>query len=118
MVDIYAYCNNITFTYEVNVCGPVIPLKPAPSQYSQHKPLPIFIIVGSAVGAFLLINLAVAIFIRRAYKKRKLQYIEIPTVPPIPMIKDVTVMERLGGGQFGEVYRGVVQVHKYLILMC
>ena len=79
----------------------------------------------SSVVAFIvvlfLVLLALFLYRRRKAKKQDPESIPMTTEPKktetIKAISDITIKERIGGGNFGDVYRGLWNVTSYIFLM-
>jgi hypothetical protein len=75
---------------------------------SKDYTLLISIVVPICAFAVLLIISILAIKTKRSHSTLNQNFMEL--IAKIPGIKDVIVLEKLGGGAFGEVYRGLVNV--------
>jgi hypothetical protein len=108
IVDIFAYCNNSTATNYALVCNPSPNPSPEPKPGKPSNTLIIILLVcATSLAVAIALGIIYAVY---RYKRRYSGYIEIGNLPTVRRIEDVLPLERLGEGNFGEVYRGVMEV--------
>jgi hypothetical protein len=88
-----------------------------PTSTTHHKDNSVLIAATVGVIVPVAIIVAASIFIWIAFRRRRARMTNSMALASIqsnaPIIQDVLVLERLGGGAFGDVYRGLINVSRY-----
>jgi hypothetical protein len=68
------------------------------------------VIAGSVIGGVVVVALIIAIIAFYLLKKRKSKPVNSMELGTVTTLKDLAVLEKIGSGAFGEVYRGLMNV--------